>query len=347
MKEDCSTEPHVSIIVHNYKGFKRLETCLSSLSKTEYCNMDIIVTDALSDGIDQWIKDNFQNVTIAHFDQDDGIPARRNAGLGLRKPHSKYVVFMDEDIVVCENWLSTLVQAMESDPSIGAAQPLMLSSHNSNKIDNAGCYIDVFGFPHKIKGIADKVDLEALKSVSYAETAVMIVRCAFFDELPNNYDAFDADYFVHWYDIDFCWKILLSGYKIVFVPQSQVYHERRLSSGSGRLPPKNIYLNTRNKMITLLKNYSSMSLIKFIPCSIGLEVAKAIILLKRKPSHSIAILRALFWILTDLRNIEFKRQAVNKLIRTVPDSMVIRYFLKPDFSRLYRDFRANYSFQQI
>lgn len=335
-------QPLVSIIVHNYKGLEKLEACLNSLQSSNYPNKELIVVDALTTGIEDWLKDKFQEVKLIHFNYDDGIPSRRNAGFQAKSPFSKYVLFMDEDIVVHENCISTLVDVLESNPLVGAAQPLMLSSRRFGTIDSAGCYIDVFGFPHKIKKIDSAQGVSTLYNVSYAETAIVLVRCDFFSKLPNIAEPFDVDYFVHWYDIDFSWKILLAGYNIVLVSNAIVNHERGLSSGSGRLPAKNVFLNTRNKMVTLLKNYSLLSLIKFFPISFCLEVVKAFFLLKQRPSHSIAILRALVWTIANLKSIVIKRYPINAFIRQVSDTEVLKYFLPPNFLRLYRDMQTNY-----
>lgn len=334
--------PLVSIIVHNYKGLEKLEACLNSLESSNYPNKELIVVDALTPNIKNWLEDNFQQVKLIHFDYDDGIPSRRNAGFQAKSPLAKYVLFMDEDIIVHKNCIAALVDVLESNPLIGAAQPLMLSSRLVGAIDSAGCYIDVFGFPHKIKKISSDQRNSKIYPVSYAETAIVLVRCDFFSKLPNINEPFDADYFVHWFDIDFSWKMLLAGYSIVLVLNAKVNHERGLSSGSGRLPAKNVFFNTRNKMITMIKNYSLLSLFKFFPLSFSLEVVKAFVLLKQKPSHSIAILRALLWVIVNIKSIIIKRYPVNNFVRQVSDAEVIQYFLPPNIIRLYIDLQTNY-----
>lgn len=341
--EKNNTKPHVSIIVHNYNGLKKLQTCLISLLKSNYPNMKIIVVDALTTGIENWIKSFSKDIDLLHFDRDDGIPIRRNSGLKLIDASSKYVVFMDEDVTVSKNWLFPLIDAMESDSAIGAAQPVMLSKRRNCIIDNAGCYIDFFGYPHRDEILNHEILNNCTKDISYAETAAILVRSEFLNALPNPHEPFDPDYLVHWYDIDFCWKILLSGFRVVIVPNSIVYHERRLSAGSWRLPYRNIFLNTRNRFVTLIKNYSFWNLMRFVPPFILLEITRSVILLKRKPRHAIATFHGILWVLRNLKSISVKRSVVQKLVRKVHDSFVLARFLRPNFLRLYRDFQVNYS----
>ena len=65
---------------------------------------------------------------------------------------------------------------------------------------------------------------------------------------------FDEDFFAHQEEIDLCWRMQRSGYKIVAVPSSIVYHV-----GGGTLPMGNsrkVYLNFRNNLLMLSKNLS-------------------------------------------------------------------------------------------
>ena len=343
MAKVIATNPLVSVTIHNYNGLHRLRYCLLSVLESDYLNFEVVVVDALTNGIDQWLKSRFQDVKLLHFNRDDGIPARRNAGFRAISSNSKYVIFMDEDVTVSKNWLSLLIEAMESDPTIGAAQPIMLSTREGGEIDNAGCYIDFFGYPHRVDTSKQDALGTHTHDVSYAETAAVLVRREILNKLPNSHEPFDPDYFVHWYDIDLCWKILLSGYRVVIVPRSKVYHERRLSAGSGRLPYKNIFTNTRNRLVTLIKNYSLWNLARFVPPFIGLELTRTVVLLKRRPTHAVATLHGIFWVLWNLKSIMKKRAVVQKMVRKVPDSYVTARFLRPNLLRLYHDFQKNYA----
>jgi GT2 family glycosyltransferase len=334
-----STKPHVSVMVHNFKGLKKLENCLISLNKASYPNMKIVVVDALTDGIEEWMKSNFKNVDLLHFDEDYGIPFRRNCGLRKVSKNSKYIFFMDEDVTVSENWLSELVSVMEKNPKIGAVQPLMLNSEHRNVVDNGGCYIDFLGFPHR-----ERKDLRTQKrlvNVSYAETASVLVRRELLNLFPNPREPFDSDYLVHWYDIDLSWKILLLGYDVVMDPFAVVYHERRLSAGASRLPYKNILINTRNRLVTMIKNYSLLNLARFLPAFLLLESGKAVILLIYRPVHAIATLRGIIWVFRNLKSVLKKRTSV-QFFRRVPDSLVLKSFLHPNLMRLVNDYKLNY-----
>lgn len=310
--------------------------------KSNYPDVDITVVDCLTEGIDNWIKKNFPLVKLVHFDYDEGIPARKNAGLTTANTNSKYIIFMDEDIEAEESGIFSLVEAMESDPSIGVAQPRMLTMHNREKVDSMGCFLDLAGYPYRSMHGKAKVEGQRIREISYAETATLILRRDVLKGFPDPHKPFDPDYLVHWYDVDFSWKIRLAGYRVVLVPNSVVYHERGLSGGLWKLPCRNIFLNTRNRMMTLIKNYSLQSLARYFPVVLMFELVKIVALLRRRPDHAIATLMGTFWVLRNLKGIWKKRVVVQTFIRKVPESDVLACFIRPNPLQLYRYFQMHY-----
>ena len=78
----------------------------------------------------------------------------------------------------------------------------------------------------------------------------------------------DEYFFAHQEEIDLCWRMQLSGYKIMVCPQSVVYHV-----GAGTLPKggHKVFLNFRNNLVMLAKNYSGSDALLKIPVRIILD----------------------------------------------------------------------------
>jgi GT2 family glycosyltransferase len=86
--------------------------------------------------------------------------------------------------------------------------------------------------------------------IFWASGACLFIRAELFRE--NN--GFDADYFAHMEEIDLCWRLKNQGYRVIFTPESQVFHW-----GGATLEynnPHKLYLNFRNSLWTLYKNYT-------------------------------------------------------------------------------------------
>jgi len=79
----------------------------------------------------------------------------------------------------------------------------------------------------------------------------------------------DEDFFAHMEEIDLAWRLHLAGYKLARVPQAKVYHY------SGHTLPnterRKMYLNHRNSIICLIKNYSISHLVWILPFRIIFE----------------------------------------------------------------------------
>jgi GT2 family glycosyltransferase len=84
----------------------------------------------------------------------------------------------------------------------------------------------------------------------------MFVRADLFHQAGG----LDEDFFAHMEEIDLCWRLKNLGYKIMYCPQSVVYH-----IGGGTLPKiswRKTYYNFRNNFYLLYKNLPDNLLIE-------------------------------------------------------------------------------------
>jgi len=230
---------------------------------------------------------------------------------------------------------------MEIDPTIGFAQTLMFKTNNPEEVDCYGGFLDRVGYSY-LRPLDKKIELDqnAPQEINYA-IAGLIRRKALYRAL-NSCKPFDADYFVHWYDIDLSWRIQLAGYEVKLIARSIAYHERRLTSGRSKLQYRNIFLNTRNRMMTLIKNYSLRNLLRYIPLLMAFETAEVIALLKKRPDHASATIRGMLWTLRNLRKIWKKRVFIQRYVRRVSDWHIITKFVRTNPLQLYRELQRHY-----
>ncbi len=113
--------PFVSIIIVNFNGKTHLERCLTSLKKITYpkSRFEIIIVDNNShDNSVTFIKNNYPYVQLIQSKENLGFAGGNN--LGVSKAQGEYVVLLNNDTWVDENWLQALVTRAESDPQIAA-----------------------------------------------------------------------------------------------------------------------------------------------------------------------------------------------------------------------------------
>ena len=129
----------------------------------------------------------------------------------------------------------------------------------------------------------------------------------------------DLDYFMHFEEIDLCWRLRLAGWRALAVPASTIYHHAAQS-----LPPNTflkVYLNHRNNLVALLKNLPLSRLLWLLPVRIALDLVASVAYVAKGQWHStLAPLAGLAWILTHPLNIWRRRRTSRRLAGPNADS---------------------------
>ena len=246
----------LSIVILNWNGSHYLERFLPSIVKySSYEWAEIVVADNHSgDDSSEVVAKNFPAVKFLQFDRNYGFAEGYN--LALKNNKADYLVLLNSDVEVTENWLEPMIQMMDAHPFIGACQPKIMQLDHPYKFEYAGAsggFIDHYGYPFCRGRIVnfqehDIGQYNSPISVFWASGAAMVVR----GKLWHEFGGFDADFWAHMEEIDLCWRMKNRGYKVVVCPQSKVFHlgGGSLSYGS----PQKIYLNFRNNLFLLYKN---------------------------------------------------------------------------------------------
>lgn len=264
--------PSVAVVILNWNGRNFLERFLPSVIISEYENTILIVADnASTDDSVSFLQAHYPSIKIISNPVNEGFAKGYNNA--LKQVQADYYVLLNSDVEVTKNWIGPIISVMEKDKNIAACQPKILSFDNKNKFEYAGAaggWIDKFGYPFSRGRVFDFCEedngqYDEETGIFWASGAAFFVRSPVFHESGG----FDEDFFAHQEEIDLCWRMQRSGYKIVAVPSSIVYHV-----GGGTLPMGNsrkVYLNFRNNLLMLSKNLSFSEKIWKIPYRIVLD----------------------------------------------------------------------------
>ena len=248
----------VYVIVLNYNGLEHLEACLSSLMNQTFRDFEVIVADNGSkDGSVDFAKNNFPMVRVLEFKENHGFAKGNNLAMEAAiKEGAEYIALLNYDTEVDKNWLKELLSVIESDSKIGACTSKMLLFNDRDKINSGGGIVNYTGHAWPAGLFEEDIGQFEKRMVDSPCAGAILLRREALDEVG----LFDEDYFAYHEDTDLSWRMRLAGYKNYFVPASIVYHKY-----SPTLGKEKYYLLERNRLMTLLKNYSLRTLILISP----------------------------------------------------------------------------------
>lgn len=216
---------------------------------------EVIVADnGSTDESLEVLRKEFPSVKTIILEQNYGFAEGYNRAIA--QVDSEYVVLLNSDVEVTENWLGPLLDYMDAHPEVAAVQPKIRSWRNKAFFEHAGAaggFLDPLGYPYcrgrrfgKIE--EDKGQHDTVVHIDWTSGACMCVRTKVYKECGG----LDAAFFAHQEEIDLCWRMRNKGWKLACVPQSTVYH-----LGGGALSydnPRKTYLNFRNNLLMIYKN---------------------------------------------------------------------------------------------
>jgi len=285
----------VAVVILNYNGKHWLEKFLPSVV-THTPNAQLVVADnASTDDSLAFLKTHYPQIQTIQFDKNHGFCVGYNKA--LTQIPAKYYVLLNSDVEVSSHWLESLVSLMESDENIVASQPKIKAFNQKTHFEYAGAaggLIDKWGYAFcrgRIFDVLeeDKGQYNQIAPIHWASGACVCVRATWWHKLGG----FDENFFAHFEEIDFGWRVLNNDGKIMYCPDSEVFHV-----GGGTLHksnPKKTFLNYRNNLATLYKNSPWATLLWLIPLRLVLDGASALLFLKKGEFKNIwAIIKAHF-----------------------------------------------------
>jgi len=251
-----SQHPKTAIVILNWNGEQLFSKFLPSvIENSQGNNIEIIVADnGSTDQSILYLQHNFPSIKIIDLKKNYGFAEGYNQA--LKQVKADYIVLLNSDVKVGKNWIDPCISQFEEDKKIAAIQPKILSYNQPKYFEYAGAaggFIDKFGYPFCRGRILDRFEKDEGQynkstEIFWASGAAMFLRASAFKEAGG----LDGDFWAHMEEIDLCWRLKNQGFKIVYEPQSVVYHlgGGTLSYGS----PQKVYLNFRNNLWMLFKN---------------------------------------------------------------------------------------------
>lgn len=228
---------NLSVVIVNYRTFELTRDTVNSIFEYSYpFDLEVIVVDnASGDDSLSRLKDYFKDkVRFIESGENRGFAAGNN--LALREVSSDYVLLLNSDTVVWQDTLENIYSYMEAHPDVGACGCRVRLENG--ELDKAckrtfpnvkNSFFRLFHIPTKSKD--DNYNLTNLPDDGVYEIdcltgAFMFMRKDALDDAG----LLDETFFMYGEDIDLCYRIKKSGWKIVYYGKSSITHLKGASS---------------------------------------------------------------------------------------------------------------------
>ncbi len=307
-------EPATTVVIPHYRA-DSLSDCLGSLYRHSDRPVRVLVVDDGGGGPAlRRARSRFPRVEILRNDRRLGFSGSCNRG--LEAADTPFALLLNDDTRVTPGWLAPLEDVARAAPGVAVCQPKLLSETRPGYFDPSGAaggYIDRLGYTFCRGRVFDTVEpdvgqYDRSRELFWACGTAMFLRL----EAVREVGPLDLDFFMHFEEIDLCWRLRLAGWRILSVPESRVFHHaaRSLPSDSFR----KVYLNHRNNLVALIKNLPARTLLWLLPARVLLELlACALYVGRRRPLWAAAPLAGLAWIAAHPANLWRRRRTSRRL----------------------------------
>ncbi|MHB1326122.1 MAG: glycosyltransferase family 2 protein [Thermoleophilia bacterium] len=274
--------PSVCTILLNYNAsIEMMSKCLDSLVRQTYGNHHVLLVDnASSKDILPEITRSYPLVEILRLDQNHGFSGGINRGVAATD--ADYVCILNFDTVVEPDFISEMVEVIQTDADIVGVAPKMLISDKPHIFDSIGIAMaDNAGAFNQAIGQPDIGQYDFSERVFGACFGAALLRREAFD--PARVGPLDETYFMYFEDVDWCFRANLLGGKFYTAPRAVVYHEHSSSVKDMGYQFKYKLIET-NLLRTVVKNYQRRLAVKIAATRLKSHLQSV---LHRRSPHSV------------------------------------------------------------
>lgn len=252
----------LSVIILNWNTKRDLRECLTSLFRQKFQHaIEIIVADnASSDGSRAMIAEEFPQVTLVWHPTNLGFGMGNNRAVPATS--GRYVLFLNSDTIVTDGALDCLVQFADANPEVGIVGPKLLNRDGSLQYScrrypdlGAGFFRNTpLGrlFP-KNRFTTDYLmsdwDHATVRDVDWVSGAALLIR----REALEVTGGFDDGFYMYCEDVDLCYRAHEAGWRVVYFPDSVIYHI--IGRSSDQVPTRMTYEFHRSMYRFYRKHY--------------------------------------------------------------------------------------------
>ncbi|MBN4080968.1 glycosyltransferase family 2 protein [Caldithrix abyssi] len=272
----------VNIFVLNWNGCGLTLDCLASLEQISYSNAKVIVIDnGSTDDSVILIREKYPDVDIIELTNNLRFAGGNNAGFKAVRHNADYTIFLNNDTIVDPHFIEPLVNVFELNRNVKQTAPKIYYADKPEYIWFAGGKVNLWTGLIRHIGIRKKDSSQFSKNweIDYATGCCVCMRTEDFQSIGM----FDESFPMYAEDVDLSLRFKQQGGKIVFIPESKIWHKVSASMG-GAFSIKKLWRKQKGKWRLIRKHAGLIQSLIALVCNIFLFPGELFIrvILKRK-----------------------------------------------------------------
>ncbi|MGC3996937.1 MAG: glycosyltransferase [Anaeromyxobacter sp.] len=220
--------PRVSIVIPAFNKWDYTIRCLVSLLEhTRDVPHEVIVVDNASSDETRQALPLLEGIRLQRNDENLGFARACNQGAALAR--APYILFLNNDTEATPGWLAPMVRILDQRPEVGAVGSKLLFPDGT--LQHAGVAfayaapLPIYPFHLEYRQPADRSTQEL--ELNAVTAACVLVRAEAFRAVGG----FDEGFKNGYEDMDLCLSLRAGGHRIVYTPESVLYHHESVSEG--------------------------------------------------------------------------------------------------------------------
>ncbi len=249
----------ISVVIVTYNNHAEIGACLDALhlASASFTTHLFLTDNASTDGTGELLEEyrsrcasHFHRFLVIRNGQNRGFTAAVNQG--LLHCRGDFFLLLNPDVVIPEGALAVLLRQFERDPAIGVVAPQLRFPDGRIQPScrrfprRRDVLLEVSGLVHLARRLGFKdwkmtdFDHRHSRFVDQPQGAFLLAR----QELLDRLGGLDERYFMFFSDVEWCERVIASGWKIWFCSDTFVRHHKGASVYRER--PRMLVTSTRS-----------------------------------------------------------------------------------------------------
>lgn len=221
-------EKQVLIVILNFNGWEETLSCIDAVLSQTYKDFHVMLIEngSKDESLEKLAHfENNEKITFVKQPVNLGFAGGVNVGIRHAIEHDyEYIVLLNNDAVITETWLATLLETMEKvDASVVTG---LLLSGDGKKIESTGDSYSRWGLPFPRQRDEEVSAADDSDFVFGGTAGASIYKTSLFEDIG----LFDETFFAYFEDTDISYRAQLAGHKAYYEKSAIAYHDHGTTS---------------------------------------------------------------------------------------------------------------------